>query len=331
MKKRQKCNTNKGVESSSGPRSRSAAKETCPIQPKEFEVNKQSEGKLHAVHCSEVYSLACQLLVDSVYTTPLSVHVANARQVLRTPTYQSNMHSLIDGVWTMGPATFSEDTHEFSHYLADHLHPVLSYWYSPTDTPPDGNCLWHMISLNLCGTTELMPILRLMTAFAFLENEDYFQDLIRLNENANLSFEQQVAIALHFGAWGGEMHFHALSIVLHRPIYIYNSFLMPGGLNMFLSAADSDQLQDHFRNKKRGTTQHFVYKPPGQQAEIPGRDPLCGIFLGQHYTALLPKSTDPVRFVPSSDITSGGNRYLLSAYFRRPVLSIPSVALRHEE
>ena len=40
------------------------------------------------------------------------------------------------------------------------------------------------------------------------------------------------------------------------------------------------------------------------------------IFPYQHYTALLKHSPESLCFVPTSNITSGGSRYLLSAIFR---------------
>ena len=135
----------KDAESSSGPTPNSTNKQTHPKQLKQRKVE-QREGDCETVH-SRVYSLACQLLqlVDSVNTIPLNVYVANARQVLRNTSNQSNMYSLIDSLRAMKPATFSEDTRTFSQDLDEHLHPILSSWYRPTNTPPDGNCLWHMI------------------------------------------------------------------------------------------------------------------------------------------------------------------------------------------
>lgn len=311
--------------------SRKTTQPKCPKLPKAFEV-KQNEGRHGTIHSSRMHSLASQLLVDPRDTTPTNVHVANAKQVLKTAgTNQSIMYSMVDNIRTMEPATFSEGRNRFSQDLDEQLHPVLSYWYRLTETPPDGNCLWHMISLDLCGTTELMPFLRMVTAFTLVQNEDYFQHLMGQNEHDDLHFDEQVAIALRLGAWGGEMHLHALSIALHRPIYVYTTFLKPDGLDLYLSSADSEDLKDHFRNRVRGTTQHLLYTPPGEHGEIPGRDPICGMFLARHYTAMLPQSTEPDRFVPTSNIASGGNRYLLSAYFRRPVLNIASVAQRHEE
>ena len=87
-----------------------------------------------------------------------------------------------------------------------------------------------------------------------------------------------MTVALRFCAWGGEMHLHPLSIALHGPIYIYSTFLTQDGINVYLQKADSDELQQHFRNRVRGTTQHFLYTPPGEEAEIQGRSILCGFF-----------------------------------------------------
>lgn len=309
-----------------------APKQNCTKMTKPSEVKRVKE-RGDMVYSSKVHSLVPQLLTNPVHFTCQNgkAQLTNARRVLKNATNQPDMYSLLDTLRMVEPAEFSEETHTLPRDMDERLHPVLSHWYRPTETPPDGNCLWHMISLCLCGSTDLMPILRLVTAFTLVENEQYFQQLIGYNEHASLSFQEQVAVALNLSAWGGEMHLHALSIALHRPIYIYTTFLKPDQHNMYLSDAHSVELQDHFRNRVRGTTQHLVYLPPGAQAEILGRSPLCGMFLAQHYTALLPESTEPVRFVPISNVTNGGNRYLLSAYFRRPALNIQLNVVAHEE
>ena len=309
-----------------------APKQNCTKMTKPSEVKRVKE-RGDMVYSSKVHSIVSQLLTNPVQFTCQNgkAQLTNARRVLKNATNQPDMYSLLDTLRMVEPAEFSEETHTLSPDMDEHLHPVLSHWYRPTETPPDGNCLWHMISLCLCSSTDSMPILRLVTAFTLVENEQYFQQLIGYNEHASLSFQEQVAIALNLSAWGGEMHLHSLSIALHRPIYIYTTFLKPDQHNMYLSDADSVDLQDHFRNRVRGTTQHLVYLPPGAQAEILGTSPLCGMFLAHHSTALLPESTEPVRFVPTSNVTNGGNRYLLSAYFRCPALNIQLHVLAHEE
>ena len=40
------------------------------------------------------------------------------------------------------------------------LHQAFLKHYTPFTTPKDGNCLWHMISISLCGNISLTNILR---------------------------------------------------------------------------------------------------------------------------------------------------------------------------
>ena len=53
--------------------------------------------------------------------------------------------------------------------VSETLHLAFLKHYSPFTTPSDGNCLWHMISISLCGNISLTNILRgkhnLMHAF----------------------------------------------------------------------------------------------------------------------------------------------------------------------
>ena len=125
----------KSTKSTTAPRKTTKSK--CPkLSIKEFEV-KQNEGRHGTIHSSRMYSLESQLLVDPRDTTPTNVHVANAKQVLKTAgTNQSIMYSMVDSIRTMEPATFSEGRNRFSQDLDEHIHPVLSYWYRLTETPP---------------------------------------------------------------------------------------------------------------------------------------------------------------------------------------------------
>ena len=62
--------------------------------------------------------------------------------------------------------------------IMSQLHPMAQMCYTAVPTSPDGNCLWHMVSLELCGTEELMPDLRVLTLVTLLENEWYFRHLL---------------------------------------------------------------------------------------------------------------------------------------------------------
>ena len=104
--------------------------------------------------------------------------------------------------------------------IMSQLHPMAQMCYTTVPTSPDGNCLWHMVSLGLCGTEELMPDLRVLTLVTLLENERYFRHLLSSEDYHDESFADLVETAATLGAWGGKFHLHALSLALKRPIYV---------------------------------------------------------------------------------------------------------------
>ena len=44
------------------------------------------------------------------------------------------------------------------------LHPAMTTVCLPIMTPGDGSCLFHAISIAICGTTALTPVLRVLSA-----------------------------------------------------------------------------------------------------------------------------------------------------------------------
>ena len=48
------------------------------------------------------------------------------------------------------------------------LHPAFLNEYTPRVTSPDGNCLWHMVSICLVGTQELTFFLRSATVYTLI-------------------------------------------------------------------------------------------------------------------------------------------------------------------
>ena len=196
------------------------------------------------------------------------------------------------------------------------LHPMAQMCYTAVPTSPDGNCLWHMVSLGLCGTEELMPNLRVLTLVTLLENERYFRHLLGSEDYHDESFADLVETAASLGAWGGKCHLHALSLAFKRPIYIYSSFCARNGEYCY-AGEGSVGLAALFLEQAEHTRQYFIYARPGQGlCEIAA--PVMGYFTAapRHFTAVLPNNGYSLRFIPSTNLFSHGNPRLLSHYFR---------------
>ena len=62
---------------------------------------------------------------------------------------------------------------------AKHLYTSFMNLYQPHVTSSDGNCLWNMISISLCGIEESQSILRKLTFLTILIMKTWFYDLIK--------------------------------------------------------------------------------------------------------------------------------------------------------
>ena len=123
------------------------------------EVKAKKDKNRASVPQSSVGPTKLLQVLESVDGTLRNDHGTNGKHALKSDAYQSYMYSVVPNLQSLEPALFSGERNHFSQHLGEHLHPVLSYWFRLTETPPDGNCLWHTISLDLCCRTELMTIL----------------------------------------------------------------------------------------------------------------------------------------------------------------------------
>ena len=224
------------------------------------------------------------------------------------------LHQLLHQVRGIEPVSYDGEQAPESHVMAQ-LYPVVQTQYTAIPTSPDGNCLWHMVSQGLTGTEELTTDLRLLTVLILVENEQYFRDLLSL-ENHDESFADIVKAAATWGAWGGKFHLHALSLALNRAIYVYSSFRLRDGSFPY-EDCNSAQLRQLFSAKAKWTRQHFMYQKPGVESSS-GHAAIMGYFTATpgHFTTLLPNSLLAIRFVPTTNLFSAGNTRLLSQHFR---------------
>ncbi|XP_054152750.1 uncharacterized protein LOC128951528 [Oppia nitens] len=84
----------------------------------------------------------------------------------------------------------------------------------------DGNCLWSSVSTSMYGSDEYMESLRLLTALTLLDYRSSFEKLYK----SDIPYDELIEKAVTLQELGHAVHIQALSLALHRPIYMYSSF-----------------------------------------------------------------------------------------------------------
>ena len=176
--------------------------------------------------------------------------------------------------------------------------------YIPVKTPPDGNCLFHAISIALNGGLNLTRNLKLFASFVMLQNTDKFLSIIQTdqayvcnNSTVEKYFEHILYVARKWTEWGNEYHLLALGIGLQRDIYCYVPFrlteLTPHQRN------DPKELQSLFDTHK--LSNHLLYRAPPEMRSVHynTKDPVCIFYNAQnHYTAIKCQLNSSTLFSP---------------------------------
>ena len=225
-----------------------------------------------------------------------------------------DLHWLLQHLRGLDPPRYDPSKHHIAQNVDYHLHPSVSVGYAAVSTSPDGNCLWHMVSIALCGSESLTASLRVITLFSLVVNEAYFQDLILQDANPRRTFEDVVRVAATWGAWGDEYHLHALAIALTACICIFTTFRQADGYIPYLQY-NGGMLSSLFRQGANHTRQHIRYQKPGSPDDIFSQLIMYGFFMDHHYTAMLPRSQMELSFIPCTNLFSHGKVHLLSQTF----------------
>jgi hypothetical protein len=205
---------------------------------------------------------------------------------------------------------------EIDKSVVAHMYPAFYSQYQPRVTTGDGNCLWHMISLTLCGSEALTNCLRWLTVISLLFFKSNFIEILekRYKNSCEPQFPQNQAIvkfqtilrtAIDDYLYGNEYHLQALSTVLARDIFIYSYFTRNNEL-ILKKNLSSTQLVNLFKNKSMDIGHHIRYQPI--KNDFFKTDSLNlslnGYFNGslKHYTALIPKTRRVDVFVPNTNI-----------------------------
>ncbi len=177
------------------------------------------------------------------------------------------------------------------------LHPAIDNQFKAIYTARDHNCLWNSICLCLGLPEEEQMQFRNLTVSTILENEAHFKNLLKCDGN-NETFESVINACLQpnqYDGWGNEYHLLALAIALNRNIYVYGSFRNNTGRFLQNARTDISKLAKMFQGKVEGTLQHRNYQPT---KGIDSRSPLCLFFHKRHYTALVPRISNPIHCIP---------------------------------
>jgi hypothetical protein len=186
---------------------------------------------------------------------------------------------------------------------AKHLYTSFMNLYQPHVTSSDGNCLWNMISISLCGTEELQSILRKLTFLTILKMKTWFYDLIKAdfeksgvkNVSVDLKLEDILQRAKTDGKWGNEFHLQAISTFLNKKIYIYSSFTESGKFK-YRKTLNEEELKSKFSE----IGLNLVYEPikntffsvDNEQNSTIYCSSLFGYSRKKHYVSLIPVDSE---------------------------------------
>jgi hypothetical protein len=185
--------------------------------------------------------------------------------------------------------------------------------YQPMKTPPDGNCLWHMVSISLCGDKSLTYVLRALTTFTIIILKDFFFEKIKFefvqsySTSSSSEKEMQIYVNNEYNdilnharldkSFGNQYHLFSICTFLQRNIYIYDAFTN----NCVHYSAK--KLKNLFDLGNTNLGRHVKYIPNNNimfsQHNVKS-SALFGFLLHAHYTSLIPKEKDPLQFVPKN-------------------------------
>ena len=191
------------------------------------------------------------------------------------------------------------------NYVSSKLPKGFHRNYKSIETPRDGNCMWHMISLCFFGNLNFSLILRIITVYTLINNKNDFIKLILKEESFTnkddiskeeldkigiSKYKSLLEFALTKRAWGNEYHLLALSTALNTNIYIYSVF-PEKWLNNSI-----EKIHENF-SKERYIGAHLIYKPLNNAYT---NNFICGQFGEAHYTALIPINSQVLELKPKS-------------------------------
>ena len=234
--------------------------------------------------------------------------------------HQDDFDNILRKVNNSSRSTF-DSHHGVVPVVQEYLFPSFAQQYVPVSTTGDGNCLYHMLSLDLIGTEEYMKHLRLLCAYSLITNQHRMLKLISPIAKLNLPRKDRNAASIARAAekhwlkvlcdaveekvWGNQHHRQALSIVLERAIHVYGIMchrqVDDEGMRLppIQIHITSMGLQALFDQQDKRLNNHYRYAPL-----VNRHLPLSGFFDTGHFTALLPVDESCTVFTPFSTFMS---------------------------
>ena len=135
-----------------------------------------------SVH-SDILITYVDTLVLSLKTTLEGIvtsNTLNSESIVRwSKCHHSELQTILKVVNRPSRATFSNMHHQVDVAVKDKVFPAFTSQYMPVCTKGGGNCMYHMLSLALCGTEQYMCHLRLVTAYSLIVHQQHMLKVIQ--------------------------------------------------------------------------------------------------------------------------------------------------------
>ncbi len=238
--------------------------------------------------------------------------------------HDSDLQSILSVVNCPSRATFS-NMHQVDVAVSNKLFDAFTAEYVPVLTKGDGNCMYHMVSLALCGTEQFMWHLRLLTAYSLIVHKEQMVEVIQPTARILLPLQQRDATSVVKAAekewldllcssirdksWGNQFHLYALTAIMKRSIWLYgvmqNRCLEHEGrqLTPIKDDVTPTELQALFEKGDKRLNNSICYHSPTVPEE---NAPLLGFLDAAHFTAVLPVELAKLstKFAPFSTFKS---------------------------
>ena len=197
--------------------------------------------------------------------------------------------------------------HQVDVAVKDKPFPAFTSQYMPVCTKGGGNCMYHMLSLALCGTEQYMCHLRLVTAYSLIVHQQHMLKVIQPTVRILLPLQKRDAASVAKAAevqwlellhssitdksWGNQFHLHALAMILERSIWLYGVMysrcLQEEGklLQPIKQDVTPTELQDLFEMRDKRLNNSICIRSDAVPEE---HVPLLGFLNSSHFTAILP-------------------------------------------
>ncbi len=226
--------------------------------------------------------------------------------------------SILDISLNLASLSFAQKLkyNEIDNDVKQLLYKSFSEVYQPRITLGQGNCLWNMVSLCLCGNESLMITLRWMTAICLVLIQQDIKKLLKLDLSltegsdtkldrlVETKFQKLLRDAFTAGSWGNEYHLLSISTFLGRNLFIYSTFKKDKKF-ILDENVNAEILNQEFKAKSLKIGHHLAYKPLKNEIFPENKNEnLYGFFCSKksHYSALIPILKDSIVFIPFKNL-----------------------------